>query len=313
MATPEQIQRALANAQQAGDAAAVARLSAALGKMQPPAGGVSIGQQNPYAMPKAAAELANTQVGTARTRQQMGIDVERLNIDRRASDIAERRLTMEQSNNDKPKLSEKIRADTLRDFYSAMQLGPVVSDIEQKFNNGPGKTSGFSGFQDFLPTPKNKVFNSAAGKLRGFVKATQGLTGGENNSMQESAMNIGPFIPEAGNYDADIREKIIALRRERDRAFGVSAGILGGIPDAQGRITSLPPGYIPGANGDFDTEIARGINSVPPEQRQQFIAQQVAKRGMIGRGGQATPKPTQAAPASMQAIVNEARRRGLVK
>jgi hypothetical protein len=134
----------------------------------------------------------------------------------------------------------KQRGDALRDYQSAVDLGAVIQDIEAKYKAGPGKTKGAEGLLDYLPLPQNKALDVAGNQLRGFIKSAQGMTGGENNTATEAAMNIGPFIPQSSDYDTVIEDKLAALRREQARALRANIAILGGVPDAGGRIQRLP-------------------------------------------------------------------------
>lgn len=204
-----------------------------------------------------------------------------------------------------PALTPAIRQDAINAFNMAKDIGPAVNEIERTFNEGPAKTKGFWGMGaivDRLPIEQNQRFDRAAGKLRGSVKSAQGFTGGEGNTATEMQMNIGQFIPSSSDYDNTTRDNIAALWRERARGMRTSIATLGGIPDANGRVTPVPEGYVVGKYPDLDAAVAENISRVPQDKRQAFIIDALrrfnakqAKRGMFGRkspagGGKQTPK-----------------------
>lgn len=170
-----------------------------------------------------------------------------------------------------PELTPAVRQQALTDFTGATEIAPVIEDIEQKFRAGPGKTSGPMGALDFLPLEGNQNFNSAANKLRGFVKQAQGFTGGEGNTLGEAQMNIGAFIPKASDYDSTTSNNINALRGEQRKAFKNSIAVLGGIPDANGKVTPVPQGYEIGQYPELDMEIVKQLSTVPDDRRQSYI------------------------------------------
>lgn len=207
MATPEQIQRALANAQQAGDPAAVARLSAALGKTQPPAGGVSIGQQNPYAMPKAAADLASTQQGMANDTARLGLDQSRANMDAQ-------RLTMEMQ-------AKQREADTTareqRLAFAPMEaLGKQMRRTWDTYAAGPGSTAPntFDALRDFNPISEgNAQFNTASKGIGQIALGAFRVPGAGTQSDAELKNFIEANEPAATDTDATIKEKLANIER----------------------------------------------------------------------------------------------------
>jgi hypothetical protein len=166
-------------------------------------------------------------------------------------------------NNDN-KLSAKERADAIQGHVDAAALERIADDLEKKFKAGPGSTSGIAGLQDFLPTGENRKFNDTGYQARGLVKRALGFTGGEGNTIGEIQLNYGPYLPEAGDFDEQIVNKIGALRRLAQDSRTRSVAVLGGVPDANGRVTPVdlskpkqeeqsPPSFI-GGDGQFTTE-----------------------------------------------------------
>jgi hypothetical protein len=166
-------------------------------------------------------------------------------------------------NNDN-KLTAKERADAIQGHVDAAALERIADDLEAKFQAGPGATKGLGGLQDYLPTAGNRRFNDTGYQARGLVKRALGFTGGEGNTIGEIQLNYGPYLPEAGDYDEQIVNKIGALRRLAQDSRTRSVAVLGGVPDANGRVTPVeqgrqqqeeqsPPGYI-GGDGRLTTE-----------------------------------------------------------
>jgi hypothetical protein len=137
------------------------------------------------------------------------------------------------------RLTAEVRAKAIASFEQAKSIEKIASELETEFQNGPGKTSGVRGLNDFLPTDANSAFDTTAGKLRGYVKQGMGFTGGENNTARESEMNIGPFIPSSWNRDSNITRKIASLRDVARQARETATAQLGGEPDANGNIVPV--------------------------------------------------------------------------
>lgn len=135
--------------------------------------------------------------------------------------------------------SAKARADAMTGYSSAGAIRRLVKDLQAKFDAGPGSTSGALGVQDYLPTETNRDFDAAGNSLRGFVGNALGFTGGQLNSVAEAEAAIGPYLPKAGDYDEVIRGKIERLENLANDAEQRSISMLGGRPDANGRITPV--------------------------------------------------------------------------
>ncbi len=158
-----------------------------------------------------------------------------------ANDLAERKFAYEQSRRNDAPLTAKDRADAIVEYNKAIQLRKTIDDLVGKYRAGPGSTSGFpAGIADYFPTPDNAAFDSAANKLRGSVKAAQGFTGGEGNTMGEVKMNIGPFIPSSWEYDQTTKDKLDELYNQSDNAAQRTVALLGGVPDQYGNVVQEP-------------------------------------------------------------------------
>ena len=174
--------------------------------------------------------------------------------------------------NSLPDLTPAARSEAIGNLQAAMDMTPMIGELEQRYKEGPGATSGIQGLLDFLPfREENQRFDSAANKFRGAIKKTQGFTGGEGNTATEAQMNIGAYIPSSWQRDGTIRDNIGALKRERDKSFRTNIATLGGFPDSGGNVTPVPAGYFVGQNPALDRSIMQKIGNVSPKARRAFI------------------------------------------
>jgi hypothetical protein len=153
--------------------------------------------------------------------------------------VAERRAA--QSSRGGAQLTPAARSEALQAYNDADALERAANEIERLYQSGPGATSGIYGLQDYLPTDTNRVFNDAGQRARGYVKRALGFTGGEGNTVAESSALYDPFLPTAGDRDAQIEQKIEALRQLANDARNKSQLTLGGRPDDQGNIVPVAP------------------------------------------------------------------------
>jgi hypothetical protein len=143
------------------------------------------------------------------------------------------------NSNGSAELTAATRANAINAFTATRQLDNLISDIEDRYRRGPGSTRGLKGALDWLPTPGNRAFDAAGNAVRGAAITALGFTSGQTNSPKEVEMNIGPYIPAAGDYDEVITDKIARLKELRDRARVQAVTVLGGVPSADGRINPL--------------------------------------------------------------------------
>jgi hypothetical protein len=179
----------------------------------------------------------------------------------------------------KPTVTAKERADAIQGYQSGASLDRLVADLRAKYAAGPGATKGVYGVQDYFPTEANKQFDSAANAARGIVGTALGFTGGQLNTATESEASVGPYLPQAGDRDDVIADKINRLSAIANDARSRSVAILGGIPDANGVVTPMPAQ--PAQNAMSATYLSHG----DPMQ---------AAGNMATTGAVATPKPMQA-------------------
>lgn len=144
-----------------------------------------------------------------------------------------------------PALTAKERADAIQAFKDAEALDRLALGMHGKFGASIGQTSGLAGLQDYLPTAENQALDQQAQRARGYVKRSLGFTGGESNTVAESSATYDPYLPSSWDKDQNAANKIAALEQLARDARARSVAILGGAPDANGRITPIPEGQDP--------------------------------------------------------------------
>lgn len=138
-------------------------------------------------------------------------------------------------------LTAAERATAIAGYQSSLALDKVITQLEQQYKTGPGSTSGVAGIMDYLPTEANNRFDSTGNAARGTVGQALGFTGGQLNSVQEAEMSVGPYLPQSGDRDGVILDKIARLKQVRDDARARSVAMLGGVPDVNGEVTPVDP------------------------------------------------------------------------
>lgn len=177
-------------------------------------------------------------------------------------------------------LSPEIRKGAMDVLSDADAIAATVADLRRQYEVGPGSTKGTAGLRDYLPTTTNKIFNDTGQRARGYVKRALGFTGGEGNTIAESASLYDPYLPSADDRDEQILAKIDALEALGKQARQKAIGVLGGVPDENGRIVPVAPQSGPQSGptplngmiyqgGDAKTAAAEGAQSklvdLPPD------------------------------------------------
>jgi hypothetical protein len=173
------------------------------------------------------------------------LDVARANRDKA---IAEAK-TAELNSRGGPKIDAATRAKALEGYRFAEQLQQNVDELRQLYTVGPGSTQGIRGLQDYLPYTANKNFDTKANASRGIVGQTLGFTGGQLNTEREAEKAVGPYLPQSNDRDATIEQKIQTLQELADNGRAKAIQILGGVPDANGNVTPVPPQQAPQDQG----------------------------------------------------------------
>lgn len=144
-----------------------------------------------------------------------------------------------------PALTATERSTALAGFKAAQLLDKQIRDIEDRYKDGPGKTVGIRGLRDYLGTTANKRFDSAGNAPRGAVGQALGFTGGQLNTAQEAEASVGAYLPQSGDRDEVILDKIQRMKDLRDLARDRSVAQLGGMPDRAGKVMPIPADGIP--------------------------------------------------------------------
>jgi hypothetical protein len=169
-----------------------------------------------------------------------------------------------------PKAEQAQRTAAIQQYTYAQQLQGVVDHLIELNKGGPGSTSGLEGLKDYLPTPANRNFDTAANAARGIVGQSLGFTGGQLNTPQESEKAVGPYLPQSSDFDSTILQKIQTLQDLADSAKANAIKTLGGEPDANGNIrpvtasNPLPPITPPGAGDQVDFATGKTRDVVDP-------------------------------------------------
>lgn len=254
----------------------------------------AVGPRNPKPAHDMSMDNARLELERQKFAAQQAADARKAALDRQAADIEAR----------KAEVTAPIRQQALTDFQSAMTLYPKINQLESQFNRGPGATSGVAGLLDYLPNFINEGaqnFDRSADQLRGFVKKTQGFTGGEGNTAAEAKMNIGAFIPSSSDLDSTTRNNIKSLRSEQAKGLATAVSTLGGIPDQNGNVTPVPTGYRIGQYPQLDAEVSGLMSVVPIANRAKFLLD--AKRRFEQRQASRRSKP-QAAAAPQPDVID---------
>ncbi|WP_230280274.1 hypothetical protein [Croceicoccus sp. Ery15] len=127
------------------------------------------------------------------------------------------------------------------------------------------------------------------------MKRALGFTGGEGNTVAESSALYDPYLPKAGDRDAQIERKIAALRGLAADSRKKSVTTLGGVPDANGNIVPVPEGqdpsvwaqnYIAGNTGPSAAPAGSDVRNEPIDPQYQGGIQRISRPV----GGQPDPE-----------------------
>lgn len=204
-----------------------------------------------YEGPQAEADLARaraaankTNIDAGRAQTLAGVDAATAGADIRKAE-AEARIAeaqAAQAASGTAKATAASRATALKGFEDTRLLDAAIQEIESKYKAGAGQTTGLGGFMDYFPTAENKGLDDAGNSTRALVKGVLEFTGQENNTVRESEMNFGPYIPNASDWDENIEAKIDRLKRLRDSGYQRAVRNLGGVPNGTGEIIPVQDG-----------------------------------------------------------------------
>jgi hypothetical protein len=186
-------------------------------------------------------------------------------------------------------LSPEVRSNAIQAYTDAAALERAAAEIERRYLEGPATTSGLASVQDYLPTDANKVFNDAGQQARGYVKRALGFTGGEGNTVAESSALYDPYLPTAGDRDAQIEAKIAKLRQLANDSRQKAITTLGGVPDGNGNIVpnAMTENRFAQGGGQMaaGAGATEGAGSIPPEMQAEYEA----RLGSVMQNGRFDP------------------------
>lgn len=136
-------------------------------------------------------------------------------------------------------LTAKERADAIAAYQSGASIDRIVQEIRAKGKLGPDSTTGIAGLRDFLPSAANQGYDKAANAARGFAGTALGFTSSQLNTPAEVEAALGSYIPKASAFDSSNADTVERLQNLGNDARTRSIAVLGGIPDANGRVTPV--------------------------------------------------------------------------
>ena len=160
--------------------------------------------------------------------------------------------------------SAAVRQAAIAGYESSKQLQGVINNISSLYKSGPGATKGIAGLEDYLPTTANQRFNGAGQAARGIVGQALGFTGGQLNTAREAEMGVGPYLPQAGDRDEVIQDKIARLQDLQRTAQARAVAQLGGVPDVDGNVHPVAATVAPSAAGRAAIPSAPSGSMPPP-------------------------------------------------
>jgi len=223
-----------------------------------PQNGASVVASNPVQAARQSVDLGGAQLGNQRTAQQIAIEAAKApfaprqaaaETSKAEADAAAAALTLQKA--------QREAALPVSGQVGRQNLQRAIDDIKRAFAAGPGQTSGIAGLADYLPTTENQQFDAAGNSVRGFVGPALGLTGGQLNTEKEAQRAVGPYIPQSGDRDAVILDKIRRLQGLADAMGGTRRSQQSGDQQA------IDAATVGGGNGPAGYDVA-GVGGVAP-------------------------------------------------
>ena len=119
----------------------------------------------------------------------------------------------------------EVDPDKREKFAALRALEEQILRVDGLYKKGPGATSGVWGAEDYLPTPANKAFNTAASGIGDVAFNAFRTPGAGAQSDAELKARLEATQPAASDFDATIEEKLNYLKTRLDetyRAMGVA-------------------------------------------------------------------------------------------
>jgi len=107
-----------------------------------------------------------------------------------------------------------------REKFAALRaLEEQITRVESLYKEGPGATKGVFGAADYLPTPSNKAFDTAASGIGDVAFNAFRTPGAGAQSDAELKARLQATQPAAADYDTTIEEKLNYLRTRLDETY----------------------------------------------------------------------------------------------
>lgn len=176
-----------------------------------------------------------------------------------------------------------------------------INRVQELYESGPGATDGIWGLQDYFPTEKNRQFDAAAAGLAEQGLAAFRVPGVGAQSDTELRQFVEANKPSAGDYDAQISEKLRQLRSRVDQTratMGLPAAQWQGANDRANAMTYLRTdggANPPPSAADFGAT----QRSVPYPEEGQREHDALVQRLLATNGGRLDPQAYAAAASEL--------------
>jgi len=171
---------------------------------------MTIGQRNPYALPKDAVDLEAAKLAATKAAASAPFDAR----------ISAANATKAEAD---AKKSERDLADGSKDDQEKKaklgQLNALINQINETqslFNQGVGSTSGVRSLLDYLPNSANAQFDTAANSLEERATAAFRVPGSGDQSDADAARIAAANKPNRFAYDAATTQQLKQLRERVD-------------------------------------------------------------------------------------------------
>lgn len=179
-------------------------------------GGQQAVPANPVKVQGAMAGINKTEADTIRTQGQERRDNALFDAERRAAEAEARMKELEAAQKGQEAKQGGLDKQKLANLRAAQSQ---IDRLRLLYKQGPGKTSGFSGVLDYLPSNANKRFNTAGAGLGEVGLAAFRVPGVGSQSDAELRAFIDANRPSAGDFDAEIQEKLNNLQNRLNQTY----------------------------------------------------------------------------------------------
>lgn len=176
----------------------------------------------PGAAPAPTATAPSIQIRPADPSAPVELERERVGLLRDRVGLDRDRVALQAAGQPEP-LTEAQRNALVERYSMLPGVERQIDNIDRLYREGfAGERGGILGMgsgvniagrvlPDFV-RPENERLRNAADSMIGAIASMQGATGGEMNSLAELRARFGPMLPQPGDSDATIEDKLTALR-----------------------------------------------------------------------------------------------------